>query len=130
MKNQNLKTLSIFLLVFICLMGFTRADEPKPKTKALSKEEVEKTVKIGREVYEANNAFQQAVSDSLGIALDDCPKVTAALATIRIRSERLNGIVVRQNDLREVLREAHDCKGCDWAPDGKSLVQSPPAPGN
>jgi hypothetical protein len=130
MKNQNLKTLSIFLLVFICLMGFTRADEPKPKTKTLSKEEVEKTVKIGREVYDAQNAIQQAVNNSLTVDLSDCPKVTAALAHVRIASERMNGIVVRQNDLREVLREAHDCKNCDWSPDGKSLVQSPQAPGN
>lgn len=108
-------------------MGITLADELKPKTKSLSKEETEKVLKIAREAYDANNLFQQMVNNSLAVPLDDCPKVTAALGNLGIAAERLRGIKTREMELLEQQRKAHDCDNCTWSQDGKLLV-GPAAP--
>jgi hypothetical protein len=127
MKTNNTNILAAIILWAFFILGVSflstsHADEPKPKTKTLSKEEAEKVLKIARESYEANNLFQQMVNNALNVPLDDCPRVTAALGNLGIAAERLRGIKAREAELLEQQRKAHDCETCTWSQDGRQLV--------
>lgn len=130
-KVLTIQHIVLAFLAFACLLGITHADEPKPKTKPLSKDEQERTLKIARENYEATNTFKQVITNTLSVPLEDCAKVTAALGNLRVASERMRGIETRMNELLERQRKDNDCDNCEWTPDGRALIKpQQPTPGN
>lgn len=126
MKSKNSRVFNLIFfatVLFVTVAGIAGADDKAPSTKALTKDEHQQVLRVAQEYQAAANAFNQAADAVLVVSLDDCAKVVATLANQRIAFERLKAAQSRRDDLLISLNKIHDCEGCSFATDGKSLVR-------